>query len=124
MKQRIFTIIAAVLFMAGTAVTSAEAGNRWKVWTPTVAEYGTAQWKAWNYYCENSVGEKVRAVVDAANAPALKDPNAIYVYQVVRGAHPLSEQFRENRVLFECRKILGYDTHITGVDEVVPDWRR
>lgn len=124
MRNTIVALITAGLFVAG----SAEAGWRPPSWLtyapPAVGEYGTGASKAWNYYCENGAGEKVRAVVDSANAPALKDPNAIYVYQVVRGAHPLTEQFRENRVLVECRKVLGPNVSITGVDEVIPDHRR
>lgn len=112
----------AAMFIAGISDLAAEK-NRTP--HPIAGAYETAVTRAYNYFCEDDFGNRVRGVVDSANAPALVDPNAIYIYQVPRGADPRSEQFRANRVLPECTKALGSQAHIVGGPvEVTVDWRR
>ena len=120
-----FCIAALVALITMPALASDYRRPPAQAWTPTAGQYETAVVKAWNYYCEDQDGNKVRGIVDSYRAPELRDPNAIYIWQYPGGAHPLTETFRENRVLVECRKALDvYDVSITGVDEVLPDRRR
>ena len=120
--------IAALAVCAAVNVSLASEGKKRPIqWTPSVGEYGTAQLKAWNYYCQTDPvdgGLRVRVIVDGYNVPDSTAPNTIKISMYPGGPIPGEERFIEEQVSPACAEYLGSPANITGWQRVIPDPRR